>query len=226
MRWMTSLWVVAAWIVLVACNDAPVTSASSFAAAVRGPTPGALIRSNEPDAGLLASIGTLEAQIDITRRPALRVTRETTGGLAGAVPIQRNGPYQTWAGIDGATLTTLRGVVTASRGIAPDLLRADVADVVAALDSEGGRAVRTHIYLDGLDQEVVRRFDCSVEKVGPVDVELEGILYPTTHLTESCHNAEMRFTNEYWRDTDGVILSSRQWLGPANGTFRIERIID
>ena len=162
------------------------------------------------------------ASLDLTG-PLMRVTQETSGAFAGVAVLQKNGAYWTWAGGDGASLTTRSGLVTATRGVTPDLMRADVAQVEQALRRGQGQATRAHTYLDGLNQEYTRALECQIASRGPAQVIAGEAIRNTRHLVETCTGIDLQFQNEYWIGADGTIWLSRQWVNPEAGMFRLER---
>ncbi|WP_308916543.1 YjbF family lipoprotein [Jannaschia sp. LMIT008] len=131
----------------------------------------------------------------------------------------------TWIAADATTVSVRHdGLVVATRGLAPDLMRADLSEIASALDAGAGPATRVHRHLDGLDREVVAAYACRIRTEGPGTVTILGRAIPALHLTERCANGRVRFRNDYWRDRTGRYVRSRQWIGEEAGHIRLEYI--
>ena len=131
----------------------------------------------------------------------------------------------TWTAVDDTTLSIRHGgLVVATRGLGPDLMRADLTEPAAALARGAGTGTRVHRHLDGLDRETVTTYVCRVETRGLARVQILGRAIMTTHLVEHCANGRVRFMNDYWRNAEGRHVRSRQWIGEDAGYIRLDYI--
>jgi hypothetical protein len=161
----------------------------------------------------------------------LMVARLEDGAVATLFVAAENGPYQTWRTVDGVTLTTRGGVLSATRGLGPDLLAGESdqsADLLAR--RQGGTVRRIHRYLDGNDQIVVHRLECRIVPQAAETVTVFEVAHRTTRLVETCTGDGPGngpdFTNTYWVGAGGTIWASRQFISPDKGHAALERLIE
>ena len=166
------------------------------------------------------------------------IARREDGSAAGLLPATGNRGRIVWATEDGITLTGRGGVLVATRGLGGDLLSAETEPVVQALAA--GRSASYRRVLRRLDGEglVLRQpYDCTLA-LGPAEtVAVLGRRHATRRSTETCRPAippdpttpaayaAAPFVNTY-NVGDGTIWLSRQWVGPAVGHLRLERVIE
>ena len=147
-----------------------------------------------------ASIG---APVVIAELPTLKVA-------AVMAEVARNGGVTTWQGNDGVGLSTKSGLLISTRGIGFDLMSSSVEGPLAMITGQGtGTAIRDHRHLDGEDQEVLTRFECTY-------------LHSKHHVSENCASKKLTITNQYWLDQSGDIWRSQQWAGVRNGYILLE----
>lgn len=155
--------------------------------------------------------------IDASPVPVLFAELETRGAFATLSKVGENRDIVTWITADGIGLSFKQGVLVATRGLGPDLMAADVGDVVAVLRSGNGDALRIHDYLNGEDQIVRRSFYCSARTEGRENLNIFGLIIPTRHVVESCQNPDLTLVNHYWITSGNRIWQSRQWVGSGIG---------
>ncbi len=188
-----------------------------------GPTPFTLTRAQLAEAGIT--------------QPFL-VARLPGGETAGLLPAAVNRGRIVWATEDGITLTGRGGVLVSTQGLGGDLLSAETEPLVRALAA--GRGARYRRVLRRLDGEglILRQpYDCALA-LGPREaVTVLGLRHDTRRSTETCRPAlpsapatpaayaAVPFVNTY-NVGDGTIWVSRQWVGPAVGSLRLERVIE
>ncbi|MFW2542758.1 YjbF family lipoprotein [Primorskyibacter sp. 2E107] len=159
--------------------------------------------------------------------PLLFVEVFGSGIQAGLTPGPRNGAVQQWNTQDGASLSLIGGVVTASRALGDDLISADVSDVVAALRRGAKRGVRVHRYLTHENSLEIRAFKCDYTQAGRETAQTLAGSFAARRVDESCFDSGgLRIDNSYWIDGSGVVRKSRQWLSPLVGYVLIERLKD
>ena len=147
------------------------------------------------------------------------ISREATALL---VPAGKNGNKITWVSTDGLSLTFEEGVLIATRGFGDDLMGADLKGAISSLRG-GGNHLRTLDFLNGLDQIERRTFQCTTTATGSETLTIVERNYQTTVLEETCVDGDFSFKNTYWRDRDGVIWQSRQWISVQTGYLGYKR---
>lgn len=158
--------------------------------------------------------------------PVLIVELRQTGSEAGAQLLRRTDDRETWSTLNGVQFTFRQGVLQATRGLAGDLMAADLGEVLPALANGGRGAVRVHRYLDGERQEFARALVCDYTRAGRETITVLRSSYMTTRTDETCVSSTETVENQYWRDERGVMRRSRQWVGALSGYVVFERIGD
>ena len=123
----------------------------------------------------------------------------------------QNGTVTTWQSADRVSVSCDAGILVATRGLGEDLMSADVAGTRAFLQGHGAAEwSRLHSYLDGDYRTLWRGFRCTGRLAPDRDSRLRQRI-------EACYGPAGRFTNRYWQDARGVVVRSRQWVGPTLG---------
>lgn len=178
-------------------------------------------------AGASPDRATLEAQ----GQPVLYATLPALGTAALMRPSGRNGDVVTWRTPDRVSVSLHAGVVTATRGLGPDLMSAETTRARAALSEAASGAAsgpgypRIYGYLDGEHRPQFRSFFCRVSGRDREVIEILGARHAVTRITESCSDPDLAFTNTHWRGPDGLAWKSRQWVGPDLGYLHTERLV-
>ena len=147
-----------------------------------------------------ASIG---ASVLIAELPKIKVA-------AVVAAIAQNGNVITWQAQDGVGISTKAGLLLSTRGIGFDLMSSSVDGPLAMITGHAtGTAIREHRHLDGEDQLVLTRFECTY-------------LRSKDYVAESCSNPKLTIENQYWLDQSGDIWRSKQWVGAKNGYMLLE----
>lgn len=125
-------------------------------------------------------------------------------------PIEQDGGVTVWSAQDGAQLAIRGDMVIQSRGFGMDLMSAQVPTVAEIL---GGGAEHGRVYntLDGADSPVQERFTCTVSPG-----ETAGGPATAHHVQEDCIGPR-KIRNEFWIDSRGHVVQSRQWLSIGVG---------
>ena len=143
-----------------------------------------------------------------------------------AVPSARVGSITTWRTADNATFSFDRGVVVSTRGLGDDLMGADIDQSIAAsTGGAGGWAPRINGYMNGEYQSYFMTFQCRRSGSQSDSVVLGDRSASATRFTETCVNDEREIENTYWRNGNGVMVKSRQWVSPSVGYMETERVI-
>lgn len=156
--------------------------------------------------------------------PLMFAHLEKPSAYASLSQIADSQNVKTFQTVDNISLSMREGVVLASRGLAGDLMSADVTGTVNAVKTaRGNHYSRTMRWLDGEDQTVTQEFTCSMRKAGAEKVVILGAGFLTVHLKEKCESGSSTFENNYWRASDSsLVWQSHQWLGPRNGYIDLQ----
>lgn len=215
----------AALMLLAACGNDPA-----------GLDRGALLASVARGAGLAlpgqanpaaAPLARPEQVLAATQAPVIRA-QTAQGDALYMIGVQDNGPYRSYATATSQTVTLRGGLITATRGLGRDLMRADVVQVLDRLTrGSAGAAQRSMEVLDGEDVTRTLLFDCDIAHGAP---GLEPRPAQAARLMqESCRGANddaagLAFTNSYAMGDGGRILMSRQWLPVSSGAMLLEEL--
>jgi hypothetical protein len=164
------------------------------------------------------------ASYQVVPGPLIFVNLPEFSVAAPMVPFGENRGFRTWSTAEKQTLTTRGAVVSATRGLGDDLMRASVEGVAQAVAAGTGDGVaRTTWHLDGNEEFIIRRFDCTVRTVGREEITLgSGERFTATQVHEDCTSSGTSFRNTYWKDGNGTVRRSRQWVSPIVGYAEIE----
>lgn len=133
-----------------------------------------------------------------------------------------------WSAADGTALSFRNGMLIASRGLGGNLLSAAVpakSDIPGP--AHGGQ--RSYQLRAGDNEARAIIMACTVQDLGPEQLEIVERSYATRHLREQCESSsgtEQTATrpvivNDYWVDSSrGKVWKSRQWGGPEIGYLR------
>jgi hypothetical protein len=157
--------------------------------------------------------------------PVLAALVEVTKAAGTLSVIGTNGGHETWRSADGIGLTFDRGVLFATRGLGADLYTAETAPVLDAWPS--GSYARTVRHLDGENRVIVTRLACGLADQGATEIDAGGQRHAVRHAVETCRAAGLAdIRNDYWREADGTMRQSRQWIAPAIGHVTLQRLGD
>jgi hypothetical protein len=164
------------------------------------------------------------ASFELVPGPLLFVVLRDVAAAAPMVPFGENRGFRTWSTAEKQTLTLRRGMLVATRGLGDDLMSADVSAAASAVASgSGAGVVRITRHLDGADGVLVRSFDCSVTTAGREAITLvSGEALNAIRVTEACSDGAVTFRNDYWKNQNGTVRRSRQWVSPDVGHATIE----
>jgi hypothetical protein len=163
-------------------------------------------------------------RIDLSPTPILLVSVESRNAHATLSSVGDNRGIITWATVDGVSLSFDHGVLVATRGLGPDLMAANVSNVLPALRSASGSALRIHDYLDGEDQIRQHKFQCTYHSEGREALSIYNMVITANHIVETCNSSELGMANHYWISGHGRIWQSRQWVGAGLGYAFIQQL--
>lgn len=166
----------------------------------------------------------------IGTNPTILVDIEVTRNYASLFQISQNGQHAVFLSADNKTITFSKGLLTATRGLGADLYAADVSQTRAAIAGGASGTVattRVHKVLSGDDRVVATRYACALTDHGIEPVVSIHKEFRLRRYVETCRldGAEV-FANTYWVDpATKVMWTSRQWVSPLAGYFRIDVLI-
>jgi len=155
--------------------------------------------------------------------PLLRISvisREATGIVFWA---GENGSKVTWVTEDALSFTFDDGLAVATRGLGDDLMGSDVSAAKRSF-SAGGSHLRTLDFLNSLAQIERQTYQCQTVQTGRETITIFERSYATTVFDETCIGENGDFKNTYWRDANGVIWQSRQWISAGVGYIGYQRL--
>ncbi len=169
--------------------------------------------------------------LNVLEGPLALVTFEKTNNNVVLRQIATNGPYRTWTswsqGTDRRSVTTRNGMITATRGLRNDLMSSDVSQTLSLVSSRSsGNATRIQRYLDGENQIVEMRANCTISRGGQSRVQVGVIDRLTVEMTENCQDGDRSFRNIYRVDGQGRIVQSVQWLSDFYGLAVLQSLRD
>lgn len=204
---------------LTACG--PLTQNNPTMGIVRGVVDGSSGEDEATDPGLASILSRdfIEAQPNDIMLASV-IAREATAVL---IKAGTNGSKVTWISPDGISLTFDTGVLVASRGLGDDLMGANVAGVVSSFENATSY-MRTHDYMNGLNQIETETFACSQSKDRTESLTIYDRTYETDVFVETCEDGNDGFINTFWRSRDGVIWQARQWVSDDVGYVGYQRL--
>ena len=182
-------------------------------------------QSNKPKRFIDARLLLTREQVDEAKVPILFV--ELPSGQSGTLtPYPGQGTGQTWLGADGATITTEKGVLMASRGMGNDLMGSSSS---MPHWSEVNKKIKTYSrelsYITGNNKISKRVFSCDIQKTSNAEIiEVWDINFKVARFEENCLNASRKFKNTYYVDTKGTLRRSYQYHSDTIDSILIERL--
>ena len=181
--------------------------------------------SNKPERFIDARNLINRKQIDAANVPVLFVELASgQNGTLTAYPGQ--GVGQTWLGADGATITTEKGILKASRGMGDDLMgSSNSVPVWSKINKKTKTYSREVAHITGNNKISNRVFSCNIEKTNSGDlIEIWDIIFKVDKFEENCHNGSFTFKNTYQVDALGIVRKSLQYHSDTLGFITIERL--
>lgn len=153
-------------------------------------------------------------------QPILWLRVEATGQEALLLGVARQGGTDTYQSATGQTFGFRDGRLVATRGLNFDLMSAE------GSAPRPGTAPHTRVTLDGTDTEVIDRGRCTLVAGGSAPVALADGRRPSlSQLDETCDYPRAGTVGQhYWRDAQGRVIQSRQWVGPETGMLTFQSL--
>ena len=185
----------------------------------------AFSQSNQPKQFIDARLLLDRKQIDEAEMPILFV--ELPSGQNGTLtPYPGKGSGQTWLGADGATITLDRGVLKASRGLGNDLMGSTSSmPPWSKIENKKQTYSREFSHITGNNKISKQLFDCEVVKNNdPEIIKVWGIDFNVSRYKEYCEAHDLKFTNSYYLDNNGIVRQSHQYHSETHGYIFTQRI--
>jgi len=182
----------------------------------------ALNRNGNPS---VAVMNLSRAQLNSLGETVLRAQIPNYGLAAVLFISQDRAPYSIWRTPDNVTLQFRSGLIIGSKGVGADLVAVDDPHMIAVLEGrEGpGPGKRVNSAFDGTNATVKTEFTCQITDLGPENVTVAELSYPTRHLRQTCTSPNENFVNDYWVQ-GRTVWKSRQWFNDQIGYVTVERI--
>ncbi len=221
--------VAAALLMLGACASVEREEPESPAAVVIGPVLSGLKArlSGRPAAGATPALQLTRARLaGITTRLWL-VQLEKTGAVAGVTKAAENRGFTTYLSPDSRAVILKRGLLAGTRGLAGDLMEADLAPLEAALRGRGPRDYsRSVAWLNGEDRLQRVTLTCRLTKQGRETIEIVERRYATIRYRETCRSDAGPVVSDFWLAAGGgEIWQSRQWAGGVLGHLGLQLLV-
>ncbi len=174
----------------------------------------------------LVGFGGPQILVEPAETEAMLVTVPALRAQNYAVQASRIGNVATWRTPDNASFSFDQGIVVSTRGLGDDLMGADAEhSIFAAQGGAASWAPRINGYMNGEYQSYFITFQCRRTDLQTDRITIGDRALSATRITETCVNDEREIENVYWRNGNGVMLKSRQWVSPNVGYMETERVI-
>ncbi|MBP1805286.1 YjbF family lipoprotein [Rubellimicrobium aerolatum] len=138
--------------------------------------------------------------------------------------IETNGDEVTIALQSGPTAAFDDGILVSTHGFGDDLVTIDSAGVREAMRAGGGPVTRRMEMLDAQDRVTTTSFACAIAPAGQEVVDLGLRQASLRRFDERCQSPALIFSNIYWLDDAGNVVSSRQYVSPTVAYLRSGRL--
>jgi len=164
-------------------------------------------------------------QINAANIPVLFVELES-GQNGTLTPYPGQGVGQTWLGADGATITTDRGILKASRGMGNDLMGSSVAmPAWSKIDNSVKTYRRELSYISGNNKILTHSLVCAIQKNDQQEIiKIWDLEFSVTKFNEKCDSNEFAIKNTYYLDDQEIVRRSSQYHSVSLGYLLVERL--
>lgn len=152
----------------------------------------------------------------------IRVNVRNLGIFSTMVAVGQNGTRTTWIDQNNISIALENGLIVATRGLARDLMGADVSQSWVAIQNGGGTAQRRHDFITDQDGILTELLQCSIVSEGTEEIDLFETSAMTERFKEKCEGEGLTFTNIYWINQQGAVARSLQAVSPDAGYLQID----
>jgi hypothetical protein len=127
-----------------------------------------------------------------------------------------------WRGGPQLALTTRNGRIVRTAGFVHNLSGYQSGIKGGSATGNGGSWTYLFDYADQSRYGIA--VTCVPQNLGPEQIVIIGVTFDTTHTAENCVAPQLNWTfrNEYWRDKEGFIWKSIQYVVPDLDPFTLE----
>lgn len=165
------------------------------------------------------------AELNAYKTPMIEIKVPRTGMTAYVVPISVANGVETWASASDQTVSFRDGIMVATRGFGPDLMRSE-GPSLARIAQGSGSVTRRMVWLDGSDAVQQFDFTCELSVAGTENITVVDRQHSTRHVLEHCSGKQGEFTNEYWLEGGNFLRKSKQLLVVSWEPATLSRVID
>ena len=184
----------------------------------------AFLQSNQPKKFIDARLVLSRQQIDAAKIPILFV--ELASGQNGTLtPYPGEGIGQTWLGSDGATITTDRGILKASRGMGSDLMGSSSSMPQWSKIISKETYIQKVSYITGNNKIYTRIFNCKIRKNNQIElIEIWNVEFRVKKFKENCSSNGLEIENTFYLDSKNIVRKSKQYHSDQIGYIITERL--
>ncbi len=184
----------------------------------------AFLQSNQPKQFIDARLVLSRQQIDAAKIPILFV--ELASGQNGTLtPYPGEGIGQTWLGSDGATITTDRGILKASRGMGSDLMGSSSSMPLWSKIISKETYIRKVSYITGNNKVYTRIFNCTIRKNNQIElIEIWNLEFRVKKFKANCSSNGLEIENTFFLDSKNIVRKSEQYHSDQIGYIITERL--
>lgn len=165
------------------------------------------------------------AELEAYNSSMIQIVVPHSGMTAYVVPIANVNGVETWASASDQSVSFRDGIMIATRGFGPDLMRAE-GPSLARIAQASGTTTRSMVWLDGSDAAQRFDFTCELSNAGPETITVVGRQHSTRHVLETCTGKHGGFTNEYWFEGADFSRKSKQLLVIGREPVTLSRVVD
>ena len=178
------------------------------------------IRAEEVQENFLAKTKKTSKWLSKFNQPIILIASNNEKVQATLVALGNNKERLTWVSSDGISLSYDNGILIATRGFTRDLMSLNHPNLRRVFRNLNKPYFKTHRFLDSTNQDEDIKFTCVMKKKSDPRLSILEYKISTTHIIENCESNYQSYTNEYYLlpETD-IVLKSKQWISPINGSF-------
>lgn len=210
-------------------SDAGTSESGKLARGLIGNLIGAVAGGRAADAAAPAEAPTPEqiaaGALESFAGPLMLVVLEAQGQTTVMGLYGENGNMRTYALPSEQSIILRDGVLAGTRGFGFDVMSAETDAVSALLRSrKAGVAEKVQRYLDADNVERPLPMQCEIGRGAQSQIEAAGKRYRVTQMTEVCSFQGQSVAGGYLVSDSGLVLASRQWLGPELGYVSLQTL--
>ena len=181
-------------------------------------------QNNQPKQFLDARAILSRQQVDAAKIPVLFIELES-GQNGTLTPYPGQGTGLTWLGSDGATVTTDKGILKASRGMGSDLMGSSSSKPPWSRIKSVENYTRKVSHITGDNKEHIRLFTCKIYRNNTIEfIEIWDVQFRVAKFSETCDSNGFKIKNTYFVDSQNIVRKSKQYHSDQIGYITTERL--